>query len=389
MFERGCRNFVFLSRSGADKPEAADVVRRLEKSGANVQIFRADASDEQAVVRIVVDVSAKQPIKGVIHAAMVLQVRIPTPFSSGKFIFNKAYQPTQDGLYQNMTFAVYQAALRPKMQGAIALHKALADTPVDFFLMTSSISAVLGNPGQANYCAGNSYLDFLALHRRKRGLAGCSIALPMIEDVGVVAENSSIANSLSRKIPFGIDEREMLESFEAGIIQGAPSSSSSTNDALHLGDVQLVLGLEPEAMLLAMDGMDISDAFWHKDPRLTSICAALEALTSSTANQNSAGAGASASFMTMLAGFPENEVLHAITTHIVGRAARILGLQTEKFKVKGVSVANHGADSMIGVELQSWLFKEFGAQVSVQVLSNPNTTFAGLARTVAEGVGIL
>ncbi|KAJ5319929.1 polyketide synthase [Penicillium antarcticum] len=58
----------------------------------------------------------------------------------------------------------------------------------------------------------------------------------------------------------------------------------------------------------------------------------------------------------------------------------------DKFQMDGVSVARHEVDSMIGVELQTWLFKEFGVQISVQVLSNPNTTFRSLASLVAEHI---
>jgi hypothetical protein len=79
MLERGCRNFVFLSRSGADKPEAAEVVSSLREAGASVQVFRADAGDEKAVAKVVSSVSSKTPIRGVVHAAMVLQVSYSSP----------------------------------------------------------------------------------------------------------------------------------------------------------------------------------------------------------------------------------------------------------------------------------------------------------------------
>jgi NAD(P)-dependent dehydrogenase (short-subunit alcohol dehydrogenase family) len=77
MLERGCKSFVFLSRSGAAKPEAADLVRHLEESGAHVEVFCVDASDEKAVADVVSTVSAQRSIKGVVHAAMVLKVRYP------------------------------------------------------------------------------------------------------------------------------------------------------------------------------------------------------------------------------------------------------------------------------------------------------------------------
>ncbi|RYP10764.1 hypothetical protein DL764_000460 [Monosporascus ibericus] len=82
MFERGCRNFVFISRSGTRKAEAAGVVPRLKAEGVSVDVFCADASDKKALADVVAEVAATRPIRGVIHAAMMFQ----------------------DGLFQEMTF---------------------------------------------------------------------------------------------------------------------------------------------------------------------------------------------------------------------------------------------------------------------------------------------
>ena len=75
MMERGCRNFAFISRSGAEKPEAGQVVETLVNAGASVRVFKADASNEREVADIVAELSSSQTIRGVVHAAMVLQVR--------------------------------------------------------------------------------------------------------------------------------------------------------------------------------------------------------------------------------------------------------------------------------------------------------------------------
>ncbi|KAI8626148.1 hypothetical protein F5Y19DRAFT_478754 [Xylariaceae sp. FL1651] len=360
MLERGCRNFVFLSRSGATKPEAMDVVGRLTASGASAQIFSVDVSDEKAVFDVVQHVSRRLPIRGVVHAAMVLR----------------------DGLYKDMTFSAYQEVLQPKMQGAIALDRALADTPLDFFIMTSSISAVLGNPGQANYAAANSFLDYMALRRRRNGLPACSIALPMVEDVGVVSENATVAEALERKMPFGIDEKEMLTAFEAAILYGQPTNVQDVG----LGDVQLVLGLEPDAMLQTMgdDQRDILDAFWYQDTRVSSVRTALEAKSEIVGGQGPGG-----SFISTLSGMAQDDMLKALGTHIAERTARILGLEPDALELEGASVASYGIDSMIGVELQRWLFTEFGLQIGIATLSGPETTFGKLGRAVAEHSGLI
>ncbi|KAI1823680.1 putative polyketide synthase [Xylaria intraflava] len=362
MSEKGCKNFVFLSRSGVAKPEAAEVVRRLEQQGAEVRIFCVDAGDEAAVARVVAEVSSIRPIKGVIHAAMVLR----------------------DNLFHSMTLEQYDQALRPKMQAAVALHKALGETALDFFIMTSSISAVLGNPGQANYCAGNSFLDFLALYRLKRGLAACSIALPVVENVGVVAENASIADALARQTPFGIDEREMLLAVETAMLQRQAGSSDRTT----IGDAQLILGMDPQSVMMTMQASDtdMSDAYWVTDARMAPLLSDLQRLgeESNTSANGGSASGRGTITSASLAGKSRTEVLEIIGTYIANRTARILGMEPDKFQLDGMSVARQGVDSMIGVELQTWLFKEFGVQMSVQVLSNPNTTFRSLASLVAE-----
>ena len=74
MMEKGCKNFAFIARSGADNPEAAKVVELINDAGAAAQVFRADATNDTDVAKAVSAISAARPIRGVVHAAMVLQV---------------------------------------------------------------------------------------------------------------------------------------------------------------------------------------------------------------------------------------------------------------------------------------------------------------------------
>lgn len=72
--ECGARHFAFVSRSGIDKPEAARLVADIQQSGASTKVLRADAADECAVAGIVASLQAERPIRGVVHAAMILKV---------------------------------------------------------------------------------------------------------------------------------------------------------------------------------------------------------------------------------------------------------------------------------------------------------------------------
>lgn len=72
MLDRGARHFVFLSRTGAEKPEALGLVEELKEHGATVDVVQGDVSERGDVDKAIR--TARLPIRGVINAAMVLQV---------------------------------------------------------------------------------------------------------------------------------------------------------------------------------------------------------------------------------------------------------------------------------------------------------------------------
>lgn len=84
MVEHGARHFAFISRSGASKPEAARVIENIHNTpGTSTRVYRADASDEAAMQCIVYSLQAERPVRGVVHAAMVLKVCQSWPLLCG------------------------------------------------------------------------------------------------------------------------------------------------------------------------------------------------------------------------------------------------------------------------------------------------------------------
>lgn len=358
MMEHGAKSFAFMSRSGLDNPEAAHTVQRLRDAGATCVVFRADASDEETVQRVVSDLQAVQPIRGVIHAAMVLS----------------------DGMLATMDSPSFNKAVVPKVKGAIALHKALGTLDLDFFIMTSSISAVLGNIGQSNYSAANSFLDAMAKHRNQQGLAGVSLVLLMVLDVGVVAENDAIESSLMRKGLYGIDEAEMLRGFEAAMHQHGPLASSSS---------QILMGMDSHDLaesIRSAGGVDRADVYWYSDARFCHVRTAIENDFSSTAL---GGRNAEETFMVALQSAPDaSAALETIARHIFKRVAVILMIPEDNFEPEGRSVASYGLDSMIGTEMRTWLFKEFTLDIPFQELLAPTLTMLELAARSAQALGV-
>lgn len=94
-------------------------------------------------------------------------------------------------MFEHMDFDAWKQSTEPKIQGTWNLHEAFYSTPLDFFVTLSSISSIIGNIGQANYAAGNGYMDALMTWRRKHHLPGHSINIGLVPDasgVGDVAE---------------------------------------------------------------------------------------------------------------------------------------------------------------------------------------------------------
>ncbi|KAM0075857.1 Reducing polyketide synthase dep5 [Fusarium odoratissimum] len=359
MMKRGARNFAFLSRSGTDSEQAALCVRDLEARGARVQVFRGDAAIKEDVERAVVSIPSDAPLRGIVNAAMVLR----------------------DGLFQNMSYESWTRSIQPKVLGSKNLNEATANLPLDFFLMTSSVSGILGTPAQGNYAAANSYMDALARLRRSQGKPACAVILPMVLGVGVVAENLDLENSLTRKGMYGIDEEALLDAFEVSILE----QQRQQDDGASFD--HLVVGLDPAELHMARKQADGDvDAFWAADHRFSILLDSMNQLDG--ANQGDGEAGSILS--RVKAADSPAQAASLVRDHFIAKLARVLLLDVEEFsdESSGRSIASYGIDSMIGAELRNWIFKELGLDIAFQQLLSPSLTITKFAELICVSQGI-
>lgn len=164
--ENGAGIIVLNGRRAPD-PAAEAVIRELREAGADVRVELADVADPTAVASMLARLDeALPPLAGVIHSVGVLS----------------------DGVIENQTWDRFEQVLWPKVLGAWHLHQATRNRNLDMFVLFSSITGVLGNSGQANHAAANSFLDQLAAHRRAQGLPGQAIAWGAWSGVGEAEE---------------------------------------------------------------------------------------------------------------------------------------------------------------------------------------------------------
>ena len=389
MMDRGAKHFAFISRSRADKPEAAQLIETMTKAGAVAQVFRGDASNVNDVSRAIKTVTSERRIKGLVHAAMVLEVSFPP--------LNLVQQANelQDGMLgPKMTVEKFKAALIPKVDGVQALHNALKGHNLDFFVMTSSISATVGQPGQSNYAAANSFLDNFAWQRNLQGLPATSLVLPMVLGVGIVAENDFLEDKIARRGMYGIDEREMLRGFEAAMSQAIPDPNSH-GIAPQQCDSTIILGLEPSRLAapLAAAG-DKTDISWYEDARFSTLRPLIDTAIGRSGKGNAIKNGAGGNFAEHLAVIAASKegygaALAMTAAHIMQKCASILMVAVEDFELEGQSIGSYGLDSMIGAELRNWLFKEFKLNIAFQDLLATNLTFKGLSMKILDTLDVV
>ncbi|MEV0501699.1 SDR family NAD(P)-dependent oxidoreductase, partial [Streptomyces spectabilis] len=160
----GARRLVLLSRRGGNTPEAASLVRELEAAGAErVDLVAGDAADRAALAGVLEGIHPSHPLTAVFHLAGVLD----------------------DGLVEGFTAQRLHRVMAPKVQGARWLDELTERLDLAAFVLFSSAAGTLGTAGQSGYAAANAALDALAANRRKRGLAGLSLAFGLWEQAGV------------------------------------------------------------------------------------------------------------------------------------------------------------------------------------------------------------
>jgi len=192
--EKGAEAVVIASRRGQIEPYLQARAEAIRAKGTKLIVEVLDATDAIAVDALITKlIRTHGRLAGVIHTAMALD----------------------DGLIAGLDPARTRAVLAPKMDGATNLDRATnvscatGEPPLDYFVVYSSATTMIGNPGQAAYVAANGYLQGLMRRRRADGLPGLAVAWGAIANVGVLARAPDVAAKLERItgiVPMRADE---------------------------------------------------------------------------------------------------------------------------------------------------------------------------------------
>lgn len=171
LVDNGVKNLALLSRSGLKGTYAINEVNEIKKKGANVIVYTADVAELDQMSQVFKQIEEDlPPLDGIFHCAMVLD----------------------DGFLLDMNEERFRKVLRPKVDGAMNLHRLSKKLNLQHFVLFSSISSLIGNIGQANYIVANALLDAFANVRKSQDLPATTINLGVLAESGVVARSENL-----------------------------------------------------------------------------------------------------------------------------------------------------------------------------------------------------
>ncbi|HEY2024017.1 SDR family NAD(P)-dependent oxidoreductase [Paraburkholderia sp.] len=321
MIARGARHLTLASRGGAlDAAKQQELERWQSAHGVSVSVVSCDVTNAAALDRLVDTIEARgTPLKGVLHSAMRID----------------------DGLLRNTDDARMLAVLEPKVAGAWNLHRATRRCTLDFFVLYSSATTYLGNPGQGAYVAANSFLEALVAHRRAAGLPATFMAWGPIEDVGFLARNNATREALQARIGgASITSDEAMTALERTLANGAAGEA--------------VVRLDWAAIAR---GMPAAQARRYM------------ALQGGAATETTNEDGA---LLEQLRALPRAECIALVETALRGHIARILHMSPERVALDR-SVLDLGMDSLMGMELGMAVEESFGVKLSIMAIAEGAT----------------
>ncbi len=314
---RHARHVVLTGRSHP-APDAAEAMHALRAAGATITFARADISHERDVRRLLDDIAATPyPLRGIIHAAGVLD----------------------DGMLTHMTWPRFQAVMAPKVRGGWLLHQLTERDRLDFFVLFSSASAVLGAPGQASYAAANAFLDSLAQYRRSRGAPALSVDWGAWSDVGMAAR---------------LQGRDQSRLAARGIGTITPDNGIAILDGLLRSPMAQVLAIPIrwDVFVASLAG---------------NVSPLLRGLAQHAATLATGAAPASAALRRTLEAAPAAERAAMIAVFVHAQVGRVLGANPEQIEGHA-AFDTMGVDSLMVVELRNVLSAALELDVPVAAL---------------------
>ncbi|KAJ0420834.1 hypothetical protein BJY00DRAFT_312760 [Aspergillus carlsbadensis] len=340
---QGVKHLSIMARSGYDDSASRAAARNIQALGCSLDLLQGDVTSLEDVRRCFNSTSV--PIGGIIQGAVVLR----------------------DRTFESMSHKDYHAALACKVQGTWNLHNVSLETrqPITSFTMLSSTSGLVGQPGQANYAAGNVFQDAAASHRWAQGLPAISLNLGAIEDVGLIQRNEGILSRFDKDTWFGINESLLRRIFDYAILQQSPHSWRVLNP------------LSRERMITGIAVPQPGDSKLLLDVRFAGLRAVEDQNNGSGSAKGGSGGDREiqAFFLLARSNDPDRTALRSAAVAVVSKQfATQLRLSETMDPARPLNA--YGMDSLAAVDFRNWARTTLGVELTTLDVVNASSLAA-------------
>ncbi|KAL3473204.1 beta-ketoacyl synthase [Aspergillus californicus] len=343
MSHHGGNHFIFFSRSAGDR-EQDNFVLELRAQGCRVDLVSGDVSNDGDVDALMA--SIRTPLAGVMQASMALE----------------------DKALVSMSFEEWQTAFSPKVQGTWNLHRSLEkhDHNVDYFVLFSSGSGLIGRSGQANYAAGNTFLDAFVQYRHSLHRPCSALNIGAVEDVGYVSQNKHVLDHFHATSTHTLHEQDLLDTIQLAIENSNPPAVSDpkANTTTFVSHSQISIGMRTTTPLSSPGNRSA----WKRDPRM----ALYHNLDAADGKGPSTAADAKDNvleqFLRQAKLTPKILTKQSSTDLLaqeIGRALFNFMLRDHSELDYDVPLPNLGVDSLLAIELRNWFRLKVTLDVTV------------------------
>ncbi|KAI1037671.1 hypothetical protein LB503_009566 [Fusarium chuoi] len=335
MVENGAKYIVLTSR----RAQVDQLwLQEMEDLGAVVRVYPMDVSKRDSVQTVCDFIKDLPPVGGVCNGALVLK----------------------DQLFVKMEPEALSDVFAPKVDGTIHLSDIFSEPTLDFFVLFSSMSSVVGNAGQSNYNAASLFQAAIAQQRRERGLAASVMALGMVADVGyIAAKGPTLMERLKKAFYMPISESDAHQIFAEAV---AASKPGVTDD----DTIEMVSGIQPFNYTASTKARPP----WVNNPRFSHFVREEEG--SNDADASRAGQSDIRILERLDAAASEEEAAAALLIAFRAKVETMLQMTPDSLNVEA-SLLDVGIDSLLAVEIRSWFLKEVHLDVPVlKTLSGDN-----------------
>ena len=247
----------------------------------------------------------------------------------------------------------FNAAVRPKFDGTVHLNEAFKGPFLDFFIMLSSVSNILGSRSQANYAAGNAFQDEFASSQIECKTHYLSLNLGLIGDSKIMNLNPELRKNAIQEGAIPLDLKQLFSLLGYAMSAHAQARVDKAT--------QIALGFDRKSITESRrSGLLDNPMFNHlvyESEKVDLEPAVKESITVDEA---------------MNAAVNEEEKYSIIISAVKGQLSSLLSIDAENIDVDS-PMENLGLDSLIAIELKAWISRSLQASIQTsEILDTPN-----------------